>query len=132
MADLIDGSMGEYSKFHETHGVYAHGIGPETAVLPTGWKTRLVKIQTPQTDLRIGYCLDIHDLAASKLAASREKDYEFVEEMFRSRLIDASTLRRRVALLSRPPAELLRLDFWVKGRMAKLGINTGTDQSASS
>jgi hypothetical protein len=29
-ADLIDGSIGELSPFHETFGYYAHGIGPET------------------------------------------------------------------------------------------------------
>ncbi len=37
-ADLIDGSIGELSPFHETYGYYAHGIGPETAALPAGWK----------------------------------------------------------------------------------------------
>ena len=34
LADLIDGSIGELSPFHETFGYYAHGIGPETAALP--------------------------------------------------------------------------------------------------
>jgi len=32
-ADLIDIATGELSQFHKTHGYYAHGIGPETAVL---------------------------------------------------------------------------------------------------
>jgi len=41
-ADIIDGCIGELSPFHETFGYYAHGIGPETAVLPAKWKTRLV------------------------------------------------------------------------------------------
>lgn len=31
-ADLIDGSIGEDSFFHETFGYYAHGIGPETKI----------------------------------------------------------------------------------------------------
>ncbi len=35
-ADLIDGSIGELSPFHETFGYYAHGLGPETAALPAG------------------------------------------------------------------------------------------------
>jgi hypothetical protein len=35
-ADLIDGSIGELSPFHETFGYYAHGVGPDTAVLPSG------------------------------------------------------------------------------------------------
>ena len=33
-SDLVDGSIGEKSPFHETFGYYAHGVGPETATLP--------------------------------------------------------------------------------------------------
>ena len=35
-ADLIDGSIGEGSPFHQTFGYYAHGVAEETAVLPAG------------------------------------------------------------------------------------------------
>jgi hypothetical protein len=35
--DLIDGSIGEGSPFHTTYGYYAQGVGPETAILPSGW-----------------------------------------------------------------------------------------------
>lgn len=41
-ADLIDGSIGELSIFQETFGYYAQGVTPETAVLPKGWRRRLV------------------------------------------------------------------------------------------
>ena len=37
-ADLIDGSIGELSPFHDTFGYYAQGVGEETAVLPAGWQ----------------------------------------------------------------------------------------------
>ena len=36
--DLIDGSIGEGSPFHETFGYYAQGIEEGTATLPAGWK----------------------------------------------------------------------------------------------
>lgn len=36
-ADLIDGSIGELSPFHEQFGYYAHGVSPDTARLPQGW-----------------------------------------------------------------------------------------------
>jgi hypothetical protein len=39
-ADLIDGSIGELSPFGETFGYYAHGVGPETAILPRAWRDR--------------------------------------------------------------------------------------------
>jgi hypothetical protein len=42
-ADLIDGALGDGSAFHRAFGVYAHGVGPETAVAPEGWENRLVR-----------------------------------------------------------------------------------------
>src|SRR5262249_30761303 len=36
-ADLVEGSIGELSPFHETYGYYAQAVGPDTAVLPGGW-----------------------------------------------------------------------------------------------
>src|SRR3972149_6770687 len=41
-ADLIDGSIGEGSPFHQTFGYYAHGVAGETAILPPGWKDRVI------------------------------------------------------------------------------------------
>jgi hypothetical protein len=49
-ANLIDGSIGEGSPFHQTFGYYAHGVGEETAVLPTGWKDRLIPLHTRNTE----------------------------------------------------------------------------------
>ena len=34
LADLVDGSIGEGSLFHETFGYYAQGVVEETATLP--------------------------------------------------------------------------------------------------
>lgn len=99
LADLIDGSVGELSPFHTTFGYYAQGVGPETAVLPEGWEQRLVKIQNDNTDLKVGLCLELHDLAASKLAARREKDFPFVRVMLEHGLIEATTLQERIGLL---------------------------------
>src|SRR3954453_22050080 len=42
---LIDGAIGELSMFHETFGYFGHGVDDKTAVLPTGWQERLVKVQ---------------------------------------------------------------------------------------
>ncbi len=44
-ADSIDAAIGEGSRFHETHGYYAQGVGPETACLPDGWQDRLLRSQ---------------------------------------------------------------------------------------
>lgn len=96
-ADLIDGSIGELSPFHETFGYYAHGVGPETAVLPAGWEARLVPVRGPGTRGATGWCLDVHDLVLSKYVASREKDEAFVREAIRHGLVDRATLVERLA-----------------------------------
>jgi hypothetical protein len=96
-ADLIDGSIGEGSPFHQTFGYYAHGVGLETAVLPASWKERLVHIRGPDTGGGTGLCLEVHDLAVSKLVAGREKDLDFVGGMLRHKLVRAETVAERVA-----------------------------------
>ena len=77
-ADLIDGSIGELSPFHEQFGYYAHGVSPETAILPLGWQQRLFAIRNENTGGTTGWCLAPVDLAVSKLVAGRPKDVEFV------------------------------------------------------
>ncbi len=74
LADRIDGAIGEGSSFHELHGYYAQGVGPETAKLPSGWKDRLVVIKNENTNGIAGLCLEVHDLAVSKFVAGRSKD----------------------------------------------------------
>jgi len=75
--DLIEGALGEGSLFHNTYRYYAQGVGPETATLPEGWQDRLYRVQTPTTNLKVGWCLDTLDLFMSKAYANREKDREF-------------------------------------------------------
>ena len=94
-ADKIDGAIGEGSHFHETFGVYGQGVGVRTAVLPDGWKDRLVPLVDPSTGA-VGWCLDPHDLCASKLIAGREKDLDFVEAAVVHRLIDARLVYERL------------------------------------
>ena len=76
-ADIIDGAIGEGSQFHETYGYYAQGVDSSTAILPAGWRDRLVRLQSAATDGRVAYCLDMLDLFLSKCAANREKDRVF-------------------------------------------------------
>ncbi len=91
-SDLIDGSIGEDSLFHETFGYYAHGVGPETALLPQRWQSRLVRIQNENTNQIEGLCLSPVDLAVSKLLAGRDKDVAFVRSMIRYGLLAADAV----------------------------------------
>ena len=97
LSDLIDGSIGEGSAFHELYGYYAQGVGEETAVLPRGWRERLVRISNPNTLGVAGLCLEVHDLAISKYVAGREKDLAFTRELAKSDLTEPDTLLARLA-----------------------------------
>ncbi|HEX3594945.1 MAG TPA: DUF6036 family nucleotidyltransferase [Polyangiaceae bacterium] len=95
-ADLIDGSIGELSPFHETFGYYAQGVGVGTAILPRGWEDRIVPVETPATRGAVGLCLEVHDLLISKYVAGREKDRRFARDAIRYGLVTKDILIERL------------------------------------
>jgi len=54
-ADLIDGSIGQGSPFHETYGYYAQGVHETTAILPRGWRDRFLRVQNENTRGNTGW-----------------------------------------------------------------------------
>jgi len=96
-ADLIDGSIGEASMFHSTFGYYAQGVVETTAVLPAGWRKRLVRFQTRGTNAVVAWCLEPHDLWVSKAIAGRPKDIEFCRALVERGLVRTDVLRDRLA-----------------------------------
>ncbi|MDP9122050.1 MAG: hypothetical protein M3O15_11920 [Acidobacteriota bacterium] len=105
-ADLIDGTIGELSPFHETFGYYAQGVSEETAHLPQGWKERLVPIQNENTRGAKGLCLEVHDLLVSKAIAGREKDLAFLSDAAKHGLAQVEVLMRRLATVEAEPVAL--------------------------
>ena len=99
-ADLIDGSIGEGSPFHDAYGYYAQGVGEATALLPSGWRERLVPVRNANTRGATGWCLEAHDLVLSKYAAGREKDGVFVRAALAAKLVIRETLLDRLATMS--------------------------------
>lgn len=97
LADLIDGSIGVDSSFHELFGYYADGVGPETAVFPEDWQDRAVHLRNENTGGATAICPEIHDLAISKLCAGREKDVSWVEAAASAHLIERDRLLRLLA-----------------------------------
>ncbi len=97
LADLIDGSIGEGSPFHELYGYYAQGVSETTAILPADWLARLVRVSNANTAGVIGLCLEVHDLAISKYVAGREKDREFTAELAKHGMIKEQVLVERLA-----------------------------------
>lgn len=114
LATLIDAHLGEWSPFHQTHGFYIQGVGRETAVLPSGWETRLVRVSGPNTNGRTGLCLDPHDLCLAKLVAHREKDLTFVAALLRSDLLEGNVLKKRLSDLNVDPLVRDRIAGWLR------------------
>jgi hypothetical protein len=107
-SDLIDGSIGERSPFHETFGYYAHGVGAETATLPARWRDRAATIRSESTAGVIGICPDPSDLAISKLAAWREKDREFIASVLRHGITTSAEIEERLKELDDTTAAQIR------------------------
>ena len=110
---MIDRSIGEGSSFHELYGYYAQGVGEDAAVLPRGWRNRLIRVSNPNTVGITGLCLEIHDLAISKYVAGRGKDLEFTRDLAKQRLTNPTTLCERLGQ-TKISAELCAL---VRGRI---------------
>jgi hypothetical protein len=102
--DLIDGAIGEGSRFHEQFGYYAQGVGENTATLPKGWRDRLVRVKNANTGGTEGLCLEVHDLAISKYVAGREKDLAFTLTLARQGMTRRETLLARAVLTKLAPA----------------------------
>jgi hypothetical protein len=117
-SELIDGSIGENTIFHQTFGYYAHDVAEQTAHLPAGWKERLIRVQNENTGTGAGLCLEAHDLAVSKLIAGREKDMSFVRGLVEHRMVDLNVVKDRLETVmideQRKQAARERLGRWTK------------------
>lgn len=120
---MLEGSLGQGSQFHATFGYYADGVDFRTAIAPAGWQERLVAFDTPGCGDGRGWCLERHDLAAAKLAAGRQKDYEFVAALADADLLDLRVVAERLELLPRDrvlPPFLAKARRWV-GAQSRAG-----------
>lgn len=93
----------------------------KTAVLPSGWRDRLVRLQNINTAAPAGspqftgWCLDKEDLCVAKLCAYREKDLNFVRALLAAGMVRPSVIAERLATVdeelrtaARRPLEWIR------------------------
>jgi len=105
LADKIEGAIGEGSQFHEQYGYYAQAVGPNTAMLPEGWMTRVHRVQNRNTNGRAGFCLDVLDLFMSKAWAGREKDREFCKALIEFKYVEIDAALGQVPKMALTNAE---------------------------
>jgi hypothetical protein len=113
-SDAVDGAIGELSPFHETFGYYAQGVSANTAILPAGWRERVVELSTDGTQPGRGLCLERHDCVLAKLAAGRPKDYAFATALRAAGLLDLEILRERLETLPADPRAIKRIQAWLE------------------
>jgi hypothetical protein len=120
-ADLVDGALGEMSQFYKTHDFYVHGLLIDGSALPQGWEHRAKPVVDEiSTRGKIGWCVEVHDLAASKLAAYREKDRDFVRTLLIEGMIVAKILIERISLLKIDEELRERLLQWIQNTIEEL------------
>lgn len=113
--DDVDGPLGELSQFHETHKFYIHAFPIADVDLPDDWESRVIKVVDDiGSQGYIGWCVEPHDLAASKLSAFRDKDRDFVRTLLVERLIDVEVIVARLFLLPVDVDHMSRLQRWVQ------------------
>lgn len=110
-------------------GTTPQGVGPDTPTLPQGWQSRLHRVQTPCTDLKVGLCLDVLDLFMAKAVANRDKDREFDMDLLRHGFV---TMERAVEMVDQMPLdEKAKRDLRARiRRWAKLLEQRGYDLPA--
>ncbi|MEJ7809925.1 MAG: DUF6036 family nucleotidyltransferase [Gemmatimonadaceae bacterium] len=96
----------------------------EAAVLPDGWERRAIKVQNGNTRQFIGWCVEAHDLAASKLVAFRDKDRDFVRVLIAEKLVKPRKLVLALRALPRDEEFRTRLVRWVERTLREMA---GTD-----
>lgn len=120
LADIIEGVAGELSPFEELHGFSIDGVDLTTAILPDGWRDRLVKVQNRNTAAPsgkpqfTGWCLSAEDVCVAKLCALREKDRNFVGALLDSGLVDAADIVKLLTDVPEPhSASAERARVWL-------------------
>lgn len=89
-------------------------------MLPTNWALRTIPIRNSKTNHNTAHCLEAHDLAASKLAAFREKDRDFVRVLLEGKFISPRKLIARIRLLPVAEAQRKRLIAWIDRTVQEL------------
>lgn len=132
-AGKVDGAIGELSEFHELNAYYGQGVDVSTAVLPSGWRERVVPFDMQAAKPAKAVCLEVHDLVVSKLVAYREKDLDFAFALLEAKMVDAQLLSQRAQMLDPRHALAGRnVIAWVEASVKRLGRRALMGESSDS
>lgn len=115
LAEQISGAIGELSRFHETFGIYADGVTMSTGRFPTGWRERLVAVNTPATNGITGWCAEVHDLVIAKMLAGRPKDIAYTHALVTAGFVRVDVVLERLIDTDATPDERSRITRFIEG-----------------
>ncbi|MGJ8695666.1 MAG: DUF6036 family nucleotidyltransferase [Verrucomicrobiaceae bacterium] len=93
LGEMLHEAFGDGRKFHQRFGYHADIIRPKIAEnFPQNWEDRLV----PLPGVERVYCLDPHDMAATKCRVARPKDTRQMEWLIKRKLLDLKIIRDRL------------------------------------
>lgn len=95
-AAQLEALTGVGSELDIAEGIYVDTVDRETATLPDGWESRVIRVRAPGEPPAWGLCPEPNDLCISKLARAEEKDLEFVTAIVDLGLANTRTLRGRL------------------------------------
>jgi hypothetical protein len=119
LEELIEGSIGELSPFHQTFGFCVDGVDIGGITLPEGWKERVVRVDNPNTNGFCGLCLAPVDLAVSKLAAGRPKDLDYLRVLLREGMVSETRLMAALEFVSGWTMERRAAAVELAGRLSR-------------
>ncbi len=73
-----------------------------------------MRVENENTFGAIGWCLEPHDRAVSKLIAGRDKDFDFVGVMVAAKIVNAGVIQERIKGTVADPIFLQRASGWVE------------------
>lgn len=89
------------------------GISVTTAVLPDGWRDRLVLFENEGTRPARGWCLEAHDLVIAKLVRGDPKDYAFADALRHVGIVGGAVLIDRLVTTDVTSEIRARMDRWI-------------------
>jgi hypothetical protein len=99
----VNADLGVASPYFKEYGNYADALGLASVTLPPGWETRLQPLANDDGQI-LARCLELYDVAVSKLMAGRDKDWLFLSYLLDAQLIAWPALLARAALIQQTAA----------------------------
>ena len=111
ISDIIDGVLGEFSPFDNTFNIYAHGNDLSTAIFPNGWKERINSVLIEGCTIHFP---SLEDFAIAKYISGREKDLDFVREMWKAEYLDKDVIETLVKEIPNDRVSMEKINVTIK------------------